>query len=224
MGRVFLAAALGLAAGAGPGCAAVGNYFANRARDLGECFRVQAGLGLGVGGGVKASGLVEVGMGLGIGPNWFGAGWVYGMRHGLLGNSAEYQYTPDWLPCDLQIFFPEAITWTVSGKVVGSKFVLYQERDSRSSRSGTRCSWGLLPGLLSWDSGGHWIWSASGDTDTVWRRIHAFDLEASVYAGIVCARVGFSPGEFLDFLLGWFGLDIAGDDTPVPEPPARRVR
>ena len=48
-----------------------------------------------------------------------------------------------------------------------------------------------------------------------WARIHAFDIEASVYAGIVYARAGFSPGEFVDFLLGWFGVDIAGDDRPL---------
>ncbi|MCZ6689741.1 MAG: hypothetical protein O7H41_09070 [Planctomycetota bacterium] len=29
------------------------------------------------------------------------------------------------------------------------------------------------------------------------------------------ARVGFSPGEFVDFFLGWFGVDIAGDDVPL---------
>ncbi|MCZ6691323.1 MAG: hypothetical protein O7H41_17180 [Planctomycetota bacterium] len=45
--------------------------------------------------------------------------------------------------------------------------------------------------------------------------IHAFDIEASVYAGMVYARAGFSPGEFVDFLLGWFGVDIAGDDRPL---------
>lgn len=55
-------------------------------------------------------------------------------------------------------------------------------------------------------------------------RIHAFDIEAGVFAGIVGARVGFSPGEFVDFLLGWFGVDIAGDDEarrfiPIREDP-----
>ena len=25
----------------------------------------------------------------------------------------------------------------------------------------------------------------------------------------------FSPGEFVDFFLGWFGVDIAGDDVPL---------
>ncbi len=63
------------------GCGAFGNYLANRARDFGECFRVQVGLGFGVGGGVKVSGLVEAGLGGGFAPYYFGGGWVYGMRN-----------------------------------------------------------------------------------------------------------------------------------------------
>jgi hypothetical protein len=47
-------------------------------------------------------------------------------------------------------------------------------------------------------------------------RIHAFDIEAGISALFVGVRVGFSPGELLDFLLGWFGIDIAGDDTMRP--------
>ncbi len=46
--------------------------------------------------------------------------------------------------------------------------------------------------------------------------LHSFDIEAGGTIGfILCAsaHVGFSPGEFADFMLGWFGLDIAGDDT-----------
>ena len=30
-------------------------------------------------------------------------------------------------------------------------------------------------------------------------------------------RVALNPGEFMDFLLGWFGVDIAGDDTSLEE-------
>jgi hypothetical protein len=52
-------------------------------------------------------------------------------------------------------------------------------------------------------------------------------------------RLGFNPGELLDFVLGWFGLDIYGDDLnarkereeekkakeplPVPPPPATPI-
>ena len=43
-------------------------------------------------------------------------------------------------------------------------------------------------------------------------------LEARIYAGIIYAKFGFSPGQFADFLLGVFGLDIAGDDTAAEKP------
>jgi hypothetical protein len=45
--------------------------------------------------------------------------------------------------------------------------------------------------------------------------LHSFDIEAGGTLGfILCAsvHVGFSPGEFADFLLGWFGVDIGEDD------------
>lgn len=43
--------------------------------------------------------------------------------------------------------------------------------------------------------------------------LHAFDIEASAFVLVVGFEFGFSIGEFLDFLLGLFTLDIAGDDT-----------
>jgi hypothetical protein len=43
--------------------------------------------------------------------------------------------------------------------------------------------------------------------------LHDFDFEAGGMA-LLGITIGFSLGEFLDFLLGWFGLDIADDDTP----------
>lgn len=40
-----------------------------------------------------------------------------------------------------------------------------------------------------------------------------FRLQAG--AGVASLKAGFSPGEFADFLLGWFGADIAGDDQAL---------
>ena len=77
----------------------------------------------------------------------------------------------------------------------------------------------LLPGLVSLGGDGQ-IWEGKSHPDGTWDRVHAFDIDATVYAGVVFAGVGFSPGEFVDFLAGWFGLDIAGDDSewkPQPE-------
>jgi hypothetical protein len=62
--------------------------------------------------------------------------------------------------------------------------------------------------------------------------INSFDIEAGATVGILLGlsvHVGFSPGQFADFLLGWFGADIAGDDhfldqlspfKPLPRAPA----
>lgn len=33
-------------------------------------------------------------------------------------------------------------------------------------------------------------------------RVHGVDVEATVYAGVVYARAGFSVGEFVDFVAG----------------------
>lgn len=45
------------------------------------------------------------------------------------------------------------------------------------------------------------------------RGVHVADFGANVAVGIVGAGIGFSPGEFVDLLLGFVGIDIAGDDV-----------
>jgi hypothetical protein len=45
--------------------------------------------------------------------------------------------------------------------------------------------------------------------------VNSFDIEAGGTVALVLGlslHVGFSPGQFLDFLLGWFGIDIGKDD------------
>ena len=48
-----------------------------------------------------------------------------------------------------------------------------------------------------------------------------FWIEASARAMVGC-KVGFNIAEFADFILGWFGIDIAGDDVSGAEV-ARRL-
>ncbi len=45
--------------------------------------------------------------------------------------------------------------------------------------------------------------------------MHRFDLEVKVTA-LVSIEVGFSPGEFVDFIVGWFGVEL---DPPKQDPP-----
>ncbi len=37
--------------------------------------------------------------------------------------------------------------------------------------------------------------------------------KATAFALVFGLDFGFSFGEFVDFFLGWFGVDVAGDDT-----------
>lgn len=57
------------------------------------------------------------------------------------------------------------------------------------------------------------------------RGLHVADVGVNV-AAVVGAGIGFSPGEFVDLLLGFVGVDIAGDDVAgevktQPEEPAK---
>lgn len=64
----------------------------------------------------------------------------------------------------------------------------------------------------------------SPDRATLWesRRAgrpasRAWDLfEVDVFAGVVGVRLGVRPVEFVDFVLGIFGLDVLSDDLPEP--------
>ena len=47
--------------------------------------------------------------------------------------------------------------------------------------------------------------------------LHWFDLSVDVVPLIPALRLGFSPGEFVDFLAGWVGLDPAADDRKSDE-------
>jgi hypothetical protein len=52
-----------------------------------------------------------------------------------------------------------------------------------------------------------------------------FGMELGAFAGVVGVRLGFNVAEFTDFMLGWVGLDILGDDveTAESEPPAAKA-
>ena len=47
--------------------------------------------------------------------------------------------------------------------------------------------------------------------DHRYAQIHAFDVELELGLGVYL-DAGWSPGEVLDFVLGLFTLDLAGDD------------
>jgi hypothetical protein len=42
--------------------------------------------------------------------------------------------------------------------------------------------------------------------------VHYWDLDVRVFAGVVGVEFGFSFGQFVDFVSGWFGADLGNDD------------
>lgn len=68
----------------------------------------------------------------------------------------------------------------------------------------------------------HWPFEEAPSPEVL-EPIHWLDLEADVALG-VGLRLRLSPGQLADFVLGWFGLDIAGDDAvPGRRGPDRRL-
>ena len=56
-----------------------------------------------------------------------------------------------------------------------------------------------------------WLWSQQNFANNRYAQIHAFDVETEIGL-FVYLDLGFSPGELLDFLLGFVTIDIAADD------------
>ena len=204
----------------------VGNYFANRGRDFGDCFLLQAGIGLGIGVDVKAAGLLHAGALFSQYIPGRSIGCVYG----------------DLRPACTETSFVHLPAEGDFGLLVAHFSIR-----SLDGTAGSHLCPALLPALFSWegpDGGETWIWGDSEESIEMiaedirinagesyvekfrrergpeirkyrtLARVHAFDIEAGVFVGIIGVRAGFSPGQFVDFFLGWFGVDIAGDDVP----------
>lgn len=249
------------------GCRSPGNYLANRARDLGDCVRMQANLGMGLGASVKAAGLVHVGLGAGISGRHLGVGWDYGDGYAF-GYGCDFEAwdtEADWSAIGIPISLIPIAAWSYAkfqetvhpayrnicihtgaegppgrcpecareakDTATPVPFSMHWSADAdgeasvRPGRSDHACK-GLLPALFSTvgddaarpaaasDRNHRWLWDPDPDSARTRARVHAFDIEASVHALLVHVRAGISPGEILDFALGWVGVDIAADDLP----------
>jgi hypothetical protein len=95
-----------------------------------------------------------------------------------------------------------------------------QQPDARWRRADKQTN-GFLPAYYTWIRReapgqryrkGAWLWSHQAQSWSPRAHIHAFDVEASVWAGVAYGRAGFSIGEFADFLTGIVGWDLARDD------------
>lgn len=166
-------------------------YLGNRTSDFGDVWRLNVETGaLGIEADVKVGELAHVG----VGQKGFSR---YGTTY-LLDQDSR-----DWA----EIHLPLSLVYALTKEPFALHYV-YALGDTRSQfvwwwnpyqSAEDRC-WLLLPPLTERGASRRTL-------------LHSFDLEASFFAIVFGLEVGFSLGEFVDFLLGLFTIDIAGDDT-----------
>ncbi len=185
------------------------NYLADRALDAIDPFRVA--IGVGTVGGIRgeALGLLDTGIYFGLKPNAMALGLRYGRPYfvdlgdgRLVGDQSEI-----------------IVNTSVVNMDIGQGSYAYGSRNVA-----------VLPALLSWVDATpenyawlvpkegedyddyHWIWSPYAVKNVRYAQIHAFDIELDL-AILGYLDMGFSPGEAVDFLLGFLTIDLAADDN-----------
>jgi hypothetical protein len=184
-------------------------YVHNRVSDFCDIFKAKVGFSYSGGVRIYAFGLLDTGLGFIQLPEATSIGLDYGQKPSGAQDMATGMLIGDehrnW------VFFNQSY---------------YQHDQTTGSYLRRRSDYAALPFLLSWcrDSSS-FLQSSSGtmiddsDLSFLWdtsitmthSRIHAFDFEISC-AFLATIDIGLSPGEFVDFVLGWFGVDIASDD------------
>jgi hypothetical protein len=198
------------------GCADFGAYMTDRGNDFLDCFKLQAGIGLLADAEVRVTDYVSFGAGIAAGTRWGidGRDLVGFNEYSQLDIHVGLPFTP-WIFWILPESMPgERREGTIQNyltdyniRVGGmgwsrrtdksilffdmTAFERFRENEEIEIREGN-----LKPFFVKKER----------------KLIDALDVEVGATCGL-SARAGFSPGQFADFLLGWFGLDIAGDDT-----------
>ncbi|MBI2899397.1 MAG: hypothetical protein HYY17_04385 [Planctomycetes bacterium] len=182
-GRLGCLIALPLLAGCG--------YASARANDFADIWRINVETGaLGIEADVKVGELAHVGVGM---KGFSRYGTTYGIE----------QESKDWA----EIHLPLSLIYAFGRE----PFALHYVRALGDTRSPYVWWWGpyqsaedrcfaLLPPVTERGSSRRTL-------------LHSFDLEVSAFVLIFGLEFGISLGELVDFVLGIFTIDIAGDDT-----------
>ena len=183
-------------------------YFGDRAMDFVDQYKIAGGVGVVGGVRTRAFGLYDTGLTFGLKPHALAIGMKYGVP--LFFNLKDGLIDADQVAI-----------------IKGTH--IYDLNYGTGSYKSAWTSAAVLPGLLTWgDSTPEeyewvvpeegdvfddvtWIWSAEDFEKNRYAQIHAFDVEFEI-ALFLYFDTGYSPGETLDFLLGFFLIDIAGDD------------
>ena len=165
------------------GCA---TYVRDRMADAGDIFTATVGTGIGV---TAKAGPIHTGLGYGLD--------LYGLRGGTFGSFVTSSTDDEWplsgdgaaIIAAIGGFVPDDDRACARGKAFASAYFA----DSKK----------LLPFLdLPWDADAE----CHPAIDPQWTQI---DLSVGLIASV---RLGFNPGELLDFIVGLVGFDLYGDD------------
>ena len=214
------------------GCSRPSVYWSNRGCDFLDCLKLQGGVRYGLDVQVRATNAIAQGAGFSVGRLW-------GLDRGAWSTVRSGHMGPPIVP----LLNPAAVLGhMMAAPFMGGRasteemFALALQTDMSETRaiptpdtSSRRTADSVDAPLVKWnlsviglnvDSLPGWTgWFPVGKEHAeAYRRqrkaIDSFDLEVEATCVVLGARVGFSPGQFLDFLLGWTALDIGGDDAP----------
>ncbi len=225
MRAMKLLAAMGLVLCAG--CAGLGEYAKDRGNDLLDCFQAHAGIGWGADIHARITRFLASGAGCGWSLQWGLNG------RDFVGSEANHVGPPI----------------TTAAGAFGLALVPLLPEKGFLNRGEALQGATLLPagdvmirGPFEGDGGPDLFGARQGPEDSSFsilgvnlvplglageiahrpkepRLLDSFTVEVGGTALVLSLRLGFSPGQFADFVVGLFGLDIAGDDkAPEKEP------
>ena len=182
------------------GCASTGAYFADRGRDAADIVTVAVGAGV----GVKTR----------IGPLHAGLGFhsdMLGLRGGqvLCGSFADYGG-------DAESPFPAIPMRCVFMCSVEDFYRIDEgwQDDPITQRHKIYHAWNFSPFITTqFEPTRPRTISGTNEVDNGTYLFHPYWTQIDLMGdAIVGCRVGLNPGELIDFLFGWFGVDMFDDD------------
>ena len=203
------------------GCASLGKYTKDRGNDFLDCFTAQGGFG----GPLPA---VEL-----RATHWVttGAGFAFGEKWGIEGRKAvTMDYRQMGLVGPLGLTSGEDFEKDGSLKDLYTYYSFSSEGEPTLLRrcKGVRVSKSVLlfdvtsiPRFAYHHDCGPSLRSSSRLIQEERKLVEALDVHVDATAALLLGpsvRLGFSPGQFADFVLGFFSLDIAGDDAETQQP------
>jgi hypothetical protein len=164
------------------GCASTGGYFVDRGRDAADIFTASVGEG----GGAKARvGPIQVGL--------FAGTDLAGLRSGEI--FPQTGVSPRGEDVYWSLAIPGEWGWLAGWDA-------WRPSQTATARGKTVGAGSRFP----------FVMTEVGPNDrSVWSRPYIYQIEVAAGLGGTL-RLGFNPGELLDFVLGWFIIDIYNDD------------